>query len=133
MFNYQKFEKDFIEAWNSHDIEYLLSFYTDELVYIHPGEHPRVIKGKEQFKKYLEVFKTFPDYKFELINVAWNDNIGFGEWIGRSTFNGKRYGLEIKNKKFEIIGVDILIIDKEKELVKEESILQSIIGFRTNM
>jgi len=56
MFNYQKFGKDFIEAWNSHDIEYLLSFYTDELVYIHPGEHPRVIKGKEQFKKYLEVF-----------------------------------------------------------------------------
>jgi ketosteroid isomerase-like protein len=54
MFNYQKFEKDFIEAWNSHDIEYLLSFYTDDLVYIHPGEHPRVIKGKEQFKKYLE-------------------------------------------------------------------------------
>ncbi|QIJ32863.1 hypothetical protein [Acidianus brierleyi] len=65
--------------------------------------------------------------------MAWNDNIGFGEWIGRSTFNGKRYGLEIKNKKFEIMGVDILIIDKEKELVKGESILQSIIGFRTNM
>ena len=65
--------------------------------------------------------------------MAWNDNIGFGEWIGRSTFNGKRYGLGIKNKKFEIIGVDILIIDNEKELVKEESILQSIIGFRTNM
>ena len=56
MFNYRKFEKDFVEAWNLHDIEYLLSFYTDELVYIHPGEHPRVIKGKEQFKKYLEVF-----------------------------------------------------------------------------
>jgi hypothetical protein len=33
-----------------------VKFFTDELVYIHPGKHPRVIKGKEQFKKYLEVF-----------------------------------------------------------------------------
>jgi len=129
VFNYRKFEKDFVEAWNSHDIEYLLSFYSDELVYIHPGEHPRVIKGKEQFKKYLEVFWTFPDYKFELINVAWNGNIGFGEWIGRSTFNGKRYGLEIKNK-----GCRYIYYRQGKRIGKRrESILRSIIGFRTNM
>jgi hypothetical protein len=60
--------------------------------------------------------------------VAWNENIGFGEWIGRLTFNGKRYGLEIKNKKFEIIGVDILIIDKEKELVKEERVYYNLLS-----
>ncbi|ADB87466.1 hypothetical protein WIW89_06365 [Stygiolobus sp. CP850M] len=60
--------------------------------------------------------------------MAWNDNIGFGEWIGRSTFNGKRYGLEIKNKKFEIMGVDILIIDKEKELVKEERVYYNLLS-----
>jgi len=53
--------------------------------------------------------------------MAWNGNIGFGEWIARGTYQGYRYGYGKLDqpKKIEIQGVDVLVLD-DNGLVKEE-------------
>lgn len=129
MNNYKKFEIDFINAWNSHNIFELLKYYDDDMLYIHPGEEPKIIRKKGDFEVYLKkFFETFPDYTFTLINVAWNNNVGFGEWLGKATFNGLRYNLKISNKPFEIYGVDVLVLNKSHTCIKEEHVYFDVLS-----
>ena len=129
MNNYKKFEIDFINAWNSHNIFELLKYYDDDMLYIHPGEEPKIIRKKGDFEVYLKkFFETFPDYTFTLINVAWNNNVGFGEWPGKATFNGLRYNLKISNKPFEIYGVDVLVLNKSHTCIKEEHVYFDVLS-----
>jgi len=46
----ETFSKEFVNAWNSHDVFKVLKFYSEDLVYIHQGEEPRVIRGKKKFR-----------------------------------------------------------------------------------
>ncbi len=121
-FEKEFFEKVFMNGWNQHKIDELLELYSDDIVYIHQGEEPRVVQGKTQFRNYLEgLWKTIPDFEFQLVETVWNTNVGFGEWIGSGTFHGKRYGMKDMDKPIPIQykGVDVLVLD-DQNLIKEE-------------
>ncbi len=121
-FKRDTFERKFVERWNNHIIDDLLKLYSDSIVYKHQGEEPRVIKGRIQFKVYLKgLWTSIPDFEFKLLNTVWNENMGFGEWIGKGTFHGQRYsfGNVPENKKVQYEGVDIIILDSDG-LIKEE-------------
>jgi hypothetical protein len=74
----QKFAHQWIEAWNSHDLDEILSHYAEDVVLVSPvaatilNDPSGTVNGKEAlrdyFKKGLEVY---PDLKFELIDVMW--------------------------------------------------------------
>ncbi len=118
----EAFESKFVGGWNNHIIDDLLKLYSDSIVYKHQGEEPRVIEGKMQFKIYLRgLWASIPDFEFRLLNTVWDGNMGFGEWIGKGTFHGKRYsfGNVTENKKVQYEGVDIIILDGNG-LIKEE-------------
>ncbi len=121
-FDRVSFERKFMEGWNKHRITDLLELYSDDMVYKHQGEEPRIVRGKEQFKLYLKgLWNSIPDFEFKLLNTVWNGNIGFGEWIGKGTFQGQRYvhNKVTENKKIEYEGVDVLILSGDN-LIKEE-------------
>ncbi|MFN1215362.1 nuclear transport factor 2 family protein [Chryseobacterium kwangjuense] len=72
--NHQNFAEEWIRAWNSHDLEDILSHYTDDIEITTPmivmatGGKESTLKGKEAVRQYLrKALDKFPDLHFELI------------------------------------------------------------------
>ncbi|WP_103668368.1 nuclear transport factor 2 family protein [Pseudanabaena sp. BC1403] len=67
-----------IQSWNSHDLDEIMSHYAEEVVLVSPiaaqllNDPSGTVNGKAAlrayFKKGLEVY---PDLKFEMIDIMW--------------------------------------------------------------
>jgi ketosteroid isomerase-like protein len=73
----QLFAKDWCSAWNSHDLETILSHYADDVVLSSPIaarllKDPRgIVNGKEGLRNYFSVGLTaYPDLRFEVLDVT---------------------------------------------------------------
>jgi hypothetical protein len=71
-----KFAQEWIEAWNAHDLEGVLSHYTDDFEMSSPfiaaftGEPSGTLKGKTQVGAYWKkALERIPDLRFELLEV----------------------------------------------------------------
>jgi len=69
-----RFGKEWIEAWNSHDLDRILSHYSEDFVMSSPhiaviaGEPSGVLKGKRAGGDYWRrALSRFPDLRFELL------------------------------------------------------------------
>jgi ketosteroid isomerase-like protein len=74
----RKFADDWIQAWNSHDLEAIMSHYATEVVLISPtaakllGDSSGTIQGKQALRSYFERgLQAFPNLTFELLDVMW--------------------------------------------------------------
>ncbi len=72
----QRFAREWVEAWNSHDLDRVLSHYTDDFEMSSPfivaftGEPSGTLKGKAQVRAYWQTgLARVPDLKFELLDV----------------------------------------------------------------
>lgn len=84
------FASHWIQAWNSHNLDEILSHYDEHIVLISPiaakllNEATGIVTGKqalrEYFKKGLEVY---PDLKFELVDVMWGMSSAVLHYIDR--------------------------------------------------
>ncbi|HEY5303718.1 MAG TPA: nuclear transport factor 2 family protein [Acidimicrobiales bacterium] len=71
-----KFAREWVEAWNAHDLELILTHFTDDVVFtspvaekIVPGSEG-VIRGKSDLRDYWrEGLRLIPDLRFEVIGV----------------------------------------------------------------
>lgn len=71
-----QFAREWIEAWNSHDLERILSHYTDDfemtspLIVTRMHEPSGTLKGKDNIRPYWQLgLAATPPLKFELIEV----------------------------------------------------------------
>jgi len=71
-----QFAEHWIEAWNSHDLDRIMSHYAEDFAMSSPiirlltSEASGVIKGKELVREYwARALEKTPDMKFELIGV----------------------------------------------------------------
>ena len=67
---------DWIDAWNSHDLNRVLSHYTDDFEMTSPfisqftGNPSGTLKGKKEVSKYWQLaLEKIPDLHFKLVNV----------------------------------------------------------------
>jgi hypothetical protein len=74
--NAEAFAKEWIEAWNSHKLEAILSHYADNIQFTSPfivrlmNEPSGTLTGKEKLKPYFEKgLAAYPDLHFQLIEV----------------------------------------------------------------
>jgi hypothetical protein len=74
----RKFTDDWIRAWNSHDLEAIMSHYAPEVVLTSPtaakllGDPSGTIQGKQALRSYFEKgLQAFPNLRFELLDVMW--------------------------------------------------------------
>ena len=74
----RKFADDWIRAWNSHDLEAIMSHYAPEVVLTSPtaakllGDSSGTMKGKQAVRSYFERgLEAFPNLTFELLDVMW--------------------------------------------------------------
>ncbi|NML72041.1 nuclear transport factor 2 family protein [Chryseobacterium sp. RP-3-3] len=72
--NHQKFAEKWMNAWNSHDLEDILSHYAENIEVTTPmialatDGKESTLKGKEAVREYWEkALNKFPDLHFELI------------------------------------------------------------------
>jgi hypothetical protein len=71
-----RFADDWIASWNAHDLERILSHYTDDFEMSSPvivqmmGEPSGVLKGKPAVRAYwAKALEKIPDLHFELLTV----------------------------------------------------------------
>jgi ketosteroid isomerase-like protein len=71
-----RFGQEWIEAWNAHDLDRVLSHYTDDFemsspfIAVFAGQPSGTLKGKTQVGAYWQdVLKRIPDLRFELLEV----------------------------------------------------------------
>jgi hypothetical protein len=84
-----EFARDWVEAWNAHDIEKILSHYSDDFtiespmaIKLYPQSKGTVI-GKDEVRKYWTIgLERSPNLKFELLDLL----IGVNS-IGLHLFN----------------------------------------------
>lgn len=76
-----KFAEDWVESWNSHNLERVLSHYSDDFEMTSPfiasmaGESSGTLKGKEKVTEYWKGgLEKIPDLKFELTDVLFSVN-----------------------------------------------------------
>ncbi len=74
--NAEAFAKEWVEAWNSRQLDAILSHYADKVQFTSPfivklmNEPSGTITGKDKLRPYFEKgLQAYPDLHFELIEV----------------------------------------------------------------
>lgn len=71
------FADDWINAWNSHDLDGILSHYSEDVILISPVaakllNNDGTVRGKPALREYFQRGLTaYPDLRFDLIDVLW--------------------------------------------------------------
>jgi ketosteroid isomerase-like protein len=75
------FAQHWVESWNSHDLQQILSHYTDDFEMTTPfivsimNEPSGTLKGKEKIGAYWSnALSKFPELEFKLIDVLYSVN-----------------------------------------------------------
>ncbi len=73
----KQFAREWIDAWNSHDLERIMAHYSDDFEIATPmikmalGEDTGTLRGKERIREYWSAaLQKIPTLRFELIDVA---------------------------------------------------------------
>lgn len=113
--------KSFIKYWDEHDVEKLISLFSDSCLY---EEVARGIKysDKDGISGYVKsTLSGIPDSKVEIVTIVSNDNMSVVEWIwkGTNSVGWPSMGIPATNKYFEVRGVSVMVI--EDNLIKRNS------------
>ena len=74
----QEFANHWVEAWNSHNLDAIMSHYAADVVLVSPvaarilNDSSGTVKGKKAVHAYFRRgLETYSNLKFELIDVMW--------------------------------------------------------------
>jgi len=72
----ERFAREWVAAWNAHDLERILSHYEDEFEMSSPviaqlaGEASGILRGKPAIRAYwAKALEATPDLRFEIVSV----------------------------------------------------------------
>jgi predicted ester cyclase len=71
------------------------------------------LKQGDNYRPWFEnLFRAFPDWKFEVLHLIANDEMAAVEWRASATFNGsaKFEGMDPNGAKLEIQGCDVVTV-----------------------
>ncbi len=70
--------RDWVQAWNSHDLDAIMSHYGEGVVLVSPvaarilNDPSGTVAGKEALRGYFERgLEAYPNLRFELVDVLW--------------------------------------------------------------
>jgi predicted ester cyclase len=74
----RQFAQEWVDAWNSQDLERILDHYDEEVILISPvalkllSNGDGVVRGKSALREYfVRGLQAFPNRRFDLIDVLW--------------------------------------------------------------
>jgi steroid delta-isomerase-like uncharacterized protein len=96
------------EAWNSHDIEKVLSFYSPEYVGDDVGQ-ASLQRGHEALRAMLEqCWSAFPDLRFKVVDTLVEGDRLVIVWVGEGTHQGTIINIPPTGHRVEARGVSII-------------------------
>jgi len=102
-----KMLQDWNEAWNAHDVEKILSYFTDDIVFEDLGG-ARVISGKAQMRTWItETLSAFPDFRTDVKSLFVSGRWAGSEWVATGTFKGRLHHLKPTGKSYSVQGASI--------------------------
>lgn len=103
----------FIESWNKHDVDKLISLFSENCRYeVVPDGG--VFSSRQEIARYAKsTFSGIPDSEIIPVKFIVNDSLAVVEWIwrGTNTVGWPNAGIKATNKHFEVRGVSILEIE----------------------
>src|SRR6266853_1810360 len=74
----RKFASRWVAAWNSHDLEEIMSHYASDVVLVSPvaariqNNPSGTVSGNDALRSYFKSgLEAYPNLKFELLDVMW--------------------------------------------------------------
>ena len=115
----EEWVKDLLAAWTSHDVEKILSFYTDDCI-LENLAISKVLNGKEPLRAYIEESITvLPDFRIEAKSCfASGDHVCI-QWIMSGT-EGNLPGMPFPDKNYSVQGVAVIEMKEGKAKRKTE-------------
>ena len=104
----EKMMNDYFAAWNAHDVERILSFFTDDIVY-EDVAIGKICRGKKEVKDFISsAFVNFPDFKIEVKSSFNTSDRGAAEGVMSGTFaHSSTPGVSATGKRFSVRGASI--------------------------
>jgi len=94
--------------WSSHDVDHLLSLFTDDCLY-EDVTFGVANRGKAELRAFADgIFAVFPDFKVELTTRFSAGDWAVMEWTISGTHKGDLPGMSATNKTFSIRGATII-------------------------
>ena len=95
-------------AWNSHDIEKVLNFYSSEYVGEDVGQ-ASLLHGHEGLRAMLEMYwRAFPDLQFAVMEAVVQDSRVAIVWVAEGTHQGTIMNIPPTGHRVEVRGVSII-------------------------
>jgi len=96
------------QAWNSHDIEKVLNFYSSEYVGEDVGQ-ASLLHGHEGLRAMLEMYwRAFPDLQFAVMEAVVQDSRVAIVWVAEGTHQGTIMNIPPTGHRVEVRGVSII-------------------------
>lgn len=114
----ERFATQWLEAWSSGDVDWILMFYTDDVVYedvpsVDNGWDSRPLRGKQELREALvDGFTAMPDLGFELGSVRTTANGMVVEWTMTGTHTGDWPGLPATGRSISVRGVTLAEVER---------------------
>lgn len=104
----EKIIREWNEAWNAHEVERILSYLTDDIVFEDLGG-ARVMRGKVQMRKWIEeTFHAFPDFRTDLTSLFAVGTQAASEWVARGTLKGEVFHLKPTGRSYSVRGASMM-------------------------
>ena len=119
------------QAWNSHDMERVLNFYSPEYVGDDVGQ-ASLLWGHEGLRAMLENYwRAFPDLRFKVTSTTVEGNRIVIVWVGEGTHQGTIMNIPPTGHKVEVRGVSI--IDVLNDLIVRGQYIWDMAGMLRHM
>ena len=105
------------DAWNSHDVDGLMSLFADDCVFDASGGpeyHGRRFSGRDQVRSaFADVFRSMPDANWgDAHHFVLSDDVGVSEW--------RLTGTQLDGSRIDVLGCDFLTVRDDK-IVRKNS------------
>lgn len=133
---------EWLEAWNTHDLEALTSLVTDDIVWEDPAMFGETVHGRAEFRAFTEIFlRGLPDVHFEGTGAPFVATEGMrlalpwrmtGTFTGELAVWGKRYrpdppAFAPTGRRVDLEGVDLY--EFRDGLLAHWTIVYDLFGF----
>jgi steroid delta-isomerase-like uncharacterized protein len=119
------------QAWNSHDIEKVLSFYSPDYI-ADDVSQASLLRGHEGLRAMLKTYwKAFPDLEIAVTDMVIEGSRVATAWVAAGTHQGTIMNIPPTGHKVQVRGVSI--IDVEDGLIVRGQYIWDLAGMLRHM
>ena len=119
------------QAWNSHDIEKVLSFYSPDYI-ADDVSLASLLRGHAALREMLEIYwRAFPDLEIAVTDMLIEGSRVVSAWVASGTHQGTIMNIPATGHKVQVRGVSI--IDVEDGLIVRGQYIWDLAGMLRHM